>query len=352
MTNPTRSRVGAQDRVDQIAAFRAEVEQLRREGGPALDSAQLAAILGHQDAVMAGLMRDFDVDRTSAARRMSRGMQVASILGAAALVAAIVSFFFRIWGALSLVAQVLLLTAAPIAALGAMVAAGRIEKTRYVASLCAIVACGAFVLETVALGRMFNLRESPHALAFWAAFAFAVAMPWRFMVPFALGVLSLTLYLAGGAFELLGHPWTNVMSRPELVMLSAALLLPLAPRAGVDLTPVARGVLLILALLPLLALSSVESASLLPVDGSAARVGYQIVAFVAAFAVIAYALVRGQAETLAIGVMFAGLFLLTRFVDWWWDWMPKYLFFLILAVIALGSLWGLRLARRRLEATA
>jgi hypothetical protein len=350
MTDSKGSRLAAQDRVDQIAAFRAEVAQLTREGGPSLDSSQLAAIVAHQDAVMAGLTRDFDVDRTSAARRMSRGMQIASVFGAAALVAAIVSFFYRVWGELSPAAQVLLLTAAPVAALGAMVAAGRIEKTRYVASLCAIVACGAFVLETVALGRMFNMRDSPHALAFWAAFAFAVAVPWRFVVPFALGVLSLTLYLAGGAFELMGHPWTNVMQRPELLMLSAALLLPLASKVEAGLTPVARGVLLILALLPLLVLSSVEGTSLIPINGSAARVGYQILALVVAVAVIAFALVRGQAETLAIGAVFAGLFLLTRFVDWWWDWMPKYLFFLILAVVALGSLWGLRLARRRLEA--
>jgi hypothetical protein len=35
-------------------------------------------------------------------------------------------------------------------------------------------------------------------------------------------------------------------------------------------------------------------------------------------------------------------------VDWWWDWMPKYLFFLLIALLALGWLWGLRVARRRL----
>jgi hypothetical protein len=32
--------------------------------------------------------------------------------------------------------------------------------------------------------------------------------------------------------------------------------------------------------------------------------------------------------------------------------MPKYLFFLILAVAALGWLWGLRLVRRRLVGAA
>src|SRR5687767_13443613 len=99
MKERTRSREEAQRRADQIAAFRAEAEQLAREG--VLDPGQLGTAVTHQDVILAQLAREFDVDRTTAARRMSRGMQVASLLGGAALVAAIVSFFYRIWGALS-----------------------------------------------------------------------------------------------------------------------------------------------------------------------------------------------------------------------------------------------------------
>jgi len=39
------------------------------------------------------------------------------------------------------------------------------------------------------------------------------------------------------------------------------------------------------------------------------------------------------------------VFLFMKFVDWWWDWMPKYLFFLTLAatsLIVLGILRRLR----------
>ena len=138
--------------------------------------------------------REFDVDRGTAERRMSIGMRLASLLGAAALTAAVVSFVYRVWGSLSSPAQVVLLTAAPIAATAVMIAAGRLERTRYVASLFAIVACAAVVLQTMMLGTLFNVQSSPHALVVWAAFALAVSMPWRFGVPFAFGVATLMVY--------------------------------------------------------------------------------------------------------------------------------------------------------------
>ena len=42
-----------------------------------------------------------------------------------------------------------------------------------------------------------------------------------------------------------------------------------------------------------------------------------------------------------IGALFAGAFVLTRFVDWWWDWMPRYVFFLILADRRVGWISGI-----------
>ena len=342
----------AQHRADQIAAFRAELETLAREGAAAFDPAALAAVTAHQDALLDRLARDFDVDRTATGRRMSQGMQIAAIIGAAALVAAIVSFFYRFWNELTMYAQITLVVAAPLAALGAMAVAGRVEKTRYVASLCAIVACGAFVFETIALGRMFNLRESPHFLAFWAVFAMAVSLPWRMVVPFALGAAAMAVYVAALGFELFHVPWTSALERPEAMMLAAALLLSAAHRVPAELVAVARGVWLTIALIPLLALSSIGGISLLPLDPDAVRVAYQVAAPLVAGGVITHALARGYTESLVIGSVFAGLFIVTRFVDWWWDWMPKYLFFLLMAAAAIAWLWALRLARRRLEAVS
>src|SRR5687767_756396 len=125
----------AQRRADQIAAFRAELDALSHEGALPFDAAQLAAVSAHQNRLLGELARDFDVDRGAAAKRMSTGMRLASLFGAAALTAAVVSFVYRVWGLLPTAAQAGLLTAAPTMATGVMIVAGSIEKTRYVASL-------------------------------------------------------------------------------------------------------------------------------------------------------------------------------------------------------------------------
>jgi hypothetical protein len=339
----------AQRRADQIAAFRAEVTQLTHEGVGGLDPAVLAAIRSHHDLLLARLAREFDVDTTLQAKRMSRGMQVAALLGACALTAAVVSFVYRVWGVIPEAAQVALLTAAPLAAVAAMLVAARIEQTLYVASLFAIVACAAFVLQTVVLGQLFNMRASPHALGMWAAFAFAIAVPGRFLVPFAWALAALVAYMAALAMSAADVAWTSFPQRPETIVAAAAVVWAGSTRWPNPFRPVTRSLALVLLLAPVLVLSSTGTPSVLPFDAGTIRVLYQLGAVAAAAAAIGIGLRRGYNDALIIGAIFAGLFILTRFVDWWWDWMPRYLFFLILAALAIGWLWLLRAARRRLE---
>jgi len=89
--------------------------------------------------------------------------------------------------------------------------------------------------------------------------------------------------------------------------------------------------------------------TLLPVAEATARLLYQLIAVVVAIALIADGIRARHDDKVMLGSVFAGIFILIRFVDWWWDWMPKYLFFLILAALALGGLWVLRVMRRRVK---
>ena len=73
---------------------------------------------------------------------------------------------------------------------------------------------------------------------------------------------------------------------------------------------------------------------------------YQIVGLAYAIALIAAGLRRGWTDTVNLGSSLCGVLLLLRFVDWWWDWMPKYLFFLIVGATALLFMFLLRRLRR------
>ena len=352
MSGP-RSKDDAQRRADQIAAFRAELAELEREG-VTLDPGQREAIAAYHDEALRSLARDFDIDRGDREKRMSTGMRLASLFGAGALTAAVVSFVYRIWGSLPTGSQVALLTVAPLVATLGMIVAGRVERTRYVSSLFAIVACAAIVLQTVMLGTLFNVRSSPHVLAVWAAFALAVAVPWRFGVVFSFGVGAAMVYVAAVILDFAGYYWMSVVERPELVAVPALALLASMTTAGAGITvprelvPWGRAILLLIVLATILVLSATGAVSLLPFDEEAIKIVYQLVAVVASIVTIGLGLRHGLTDMVSIGSLFTGMFLLLRFVDWWWDWMPKYLFFLILTAVALTWLWALRLARRRL----
>lgn len=346
MAEPLSSKDEAQERADQIAAFRAEIRQLQRDGASPFAEAQLDAVSRYQDALLERLAGEFDIDRTVSERRMSIGMRLASGFGAATLTAAVVSFVYQVWGLIPTAGQVLLLTAGPLAAIVAMVVAGRLERTRYIAAVMAVVACGAFVLQTVLIGQIFNLRSSPHAILLWGLFALAVSVPWRFVLPFSLGVLAISCYLGALGLWLYGSPWASFVERPEPLMLAGAVLLPLATRIPPELATAGRAVLLVQLLGPLLLLSAISGVSLLPWNPEAVRVFYQILAGMTAVGVIVLGVRRSLDEVILVGALFAGVFLLTRFADWWWDWMPRYLFFLILAAVALAWIWALRILRR------
>ena len=340
------SKDDAQERADQIEAFRAELAQLENEGVNPLTPAQLALLASHHDALLDRLAGEFDIDRTIAERRMSLGMRIASGFGAATLTAAVVSFVYQVWGSIPTAGQVVLLTAGPLAAIAVMIVAGTVERTRYVAAVMAMVACGAFVVQTLLIGQVFNLRSSPQPLLLWGLFAMAIAWPWRFVLPFALGILSLTFYVAALTFWWSGIAWASVIERPEPLMLTAMVLLPVVSRAPRELVTGARAVQLILILGPLLLLSGIAELSLLSWSASTIRLVYQLGAALAAVALITAGVRHAQDDVVVIGGLFAGAFLLTRFVDWWWDWMPRYLFFLVLAIVALGWIWALRVLRR------
>src|SRR5467141_2110086 len=100
------TKADAQRRAAQIRAFRAELEELRSEGIDPIAPEQLAAVDAHHDAMLVELAGRYDIDRTAAEERLSLGMRLASMFGAAALTAAVVSFFYRNWGSLPTSAKV------------------------------------------------------------------------------------------------------------------------------------------------------------------------------------------------------------------------------------------------------
>jgi hypothetical protein len=69
---------------------------------------------------------------------------------------------------------------------------------------------------------------------------------------------------------------------------------------------------------------------------------------IVAVSVLVLAVRHHWTETVNITVVLLTFFLLSRFVDWFWELLPRYIFFLLLAAIAFGWLLLLRRIRGRL----
>jgi uncharacterized membrane protein len=346
-----RTREEAQARADRIRAFREELRDLEAGGVVSLPPDVGARIQGHQDELLESLAGRFDVDRTDAEKRLSLGMRVASLLGAIALSFALFFFFYRFWGVIPTPAQVALLVAAPILGVFGTEIAARKEKTLYVAGIVSLVAVASFGLTLVMLGDLFNMGPSPDAFLAWGLFAGLLAYAYGMRLLLLVAIVAVTVFLSGRVGGWGGGYWGNFMVRPESLLLSGALLLAIPGaarhRSHPSFPEIYRAVGLFAILVPLVVLASVGHLSWIDLPPSTVEIFYQIVGF-ALGAVTVWAGVRRRwAETTFLGTLFLVVLLYVKFFEWWWDWMPKWLFFLVLGSVAVGIL----ILLRRLQTT-
>jgi hypothetical protein len=352
---PGLTRAQAQQRADQVSAFEREIAALERDGVLTLAPVDRARVEAYHQALLEPLAARFDVDRTARQRRMSLGMRIASLLGAVTLSAAVVLFFYRVWGLLATPAQLSLLAVAPLVVLGATDAAARREKTLYVALILAVAAMAAFVLNVNAAGLIVNARPSPYALAPWAAFAFITAYTYGLRLLLAAGIVCAMGFVCALVATLAGLPLEVSIARPEPLLPAGALAIAAASLAanrrwaGFPETWRLAGAVAVL--VPLIFLSTWGRVfSYLPWPDSVVGAIYDVAGFVLAVTGIVVGVRSGWREVAQFATGFLVVFFTAKYFDWWWDWLPRYLFFLLLGGIAVAVLVVLgRLRSRRQE---
>ncbi len=345
------SRDDAQRRVNQVRAFRAELAMLKAGGVSPLTDDQESALAAYHDRLLQQLAAQHDVDRTAGAGQLSRGMQLASLFGAVTLTAAIYSVVEHFWGRLDLPLQATLLAAFPLMALVGVELSARRERTLYVASLFALVAYGTFWLAIGVLSATLNIPVTPPFILAGVVFGLPLAILYRFRLVLAIALTTLAVAVSATVFQVAGTEWTYAFVRLEVLALAGFSLLMLAiPLSAIDggFVMVTRVVALTIGLGCLLGLASSGEMSVLPMDTRIVEGVYQALMFVACLVTLTIAVRRGWSETTNLAAVMLALFLLLRFVDWFWDLLPRYVFFLVLAAIAFGWLVVLRRMRDRL----
>jgi uncharacterized membrane protein len=348
------ARRDAQRRVDQINAFTRELAELEREGILTLQADQRSQVERHHASVLATLAQRFDVDRTEGQRQMALGMRIASLLGAVTLSAAVVLFFYRVWGLLTTPVQVAALVAMPLVMLAAVEVAARLEPTRYIAAVLSLIAAASFALNLSGVGAIFNMVPSPTVLLVWAVFALGVAYAYGLQLLLAGGLGAGMGYAVSLVAVANGVDWTVSITRPEplLVLGPCAIALsfwrPAVRAEGFARTWRLAGLAALL--LPLLFLSTwpeVFSYRLLPFG--ALHAVYDTAGFVLPAVAVWYGIRRGWPEVANSASAFLVLFVYAKCFDWWWDVMPRYLFFLLLGGLAVAAMVVLARLRGRMK---
>lgn len=345
------SRHEAQQRADQIRVFQSELAQLESEGVFALSAEQRQRMDEHHRHLLGQYAQQFDIDRDKRASQLSLGMRIASLFGALALSASVFFLFYQFWGWLSTSMQVSILIAAPLLMLGVTLLIQHRDTSGYFAKLAALVTFACFVLNVTMLGQIFNITPSDKALLPWAALAFLLAYACDLRLLLVAGILCVIAYVSARTGTWSGMYWLYFGQRPENFFPAALLLLAVPQfvphRRFADFPPMYRIFGMLTFFLPVLVMGNWGNSSYLDWDADLIESCYQVVGFASSGFAVWLGVRKQWPEVINTGVTFFIIFLYTKIFDWWWEAMPKYLFFLVLGLVAVLFLVVLK----RLRAT-
>lgn len=329
----------AQTRADQIQAFYDEVKLLESDKVLQLADEQREAVAQYHEGLLKSLTEKYDIDTSSRQKQLSTGMKIASFSGALALAASVFFLFYQFWGFISTSVQVSILVAAPLITLFMTYWVSLREATGYFAKLLSMVSFACLVLNLVMLGQIFNITPSDKALLVWAAYGFLLAYAFDVRLLLAMGILSLAGFIAARVGTWSGMYWLYVGERPENFFVPALIIftIPLLfkQRHYSGFVPIYRVFGCLMFFIPVLVLSNWGHGSYLTWSSSVIEGFYQLVGFVGSAALIALGIRKQWPDVINTANAFFVLFLYTKMFDWWWDIMPKYLFFLVIALTSL-----------------
>jgi len=234
--------------------------------------------------------------------------------------------------------------------------AARRERTLYYAGLISLVAFAAFVANLSMLGDIFNMAPTPNAMAVWGLFGLALAYHFGVRLVLAAGLISLLGWATAAANFWRGWWWLEFERRPEEIMLAGLMLVALPVvlhhARRTDFPAVFRLVGILAVFLPMLFLSADGDRSYLPLDTKTIRHFYPMFGVVAAAGTVWVGIRQNWTGLVNAGTAFFTIFLFFRLVDWWWEWMPKYLFFLMIGLVAIGLVAVFKRLRGRMRSVA
>ena len=332
----------AQKRVAQIHAFKRELAELKQQDILSLTPQQTDMIASHHLKLTTDLSSTFDIDINLQSKQLSLGMKIASLAGALAMASSLFFLFYQFWGHLTTITQTSVLVISPILLFILTLKLADKEKHAYFSKMSALVCFASFVLNISMLGQIFNITPSPNAFVTFSAFAFLLAYicNTRLMLIFAIGCICSFIAMQLGTWS--GIYWLNFGERPENFFIPGILLFVIGyfgkHKQFNGFNSTYRITALLIIFLPILVLANWAQISYLTLPNEMIEGAYQILGFTLSAALIWLGIKQQKSDVTNTANVFLLLFIYTKFFDWWWDWMPKYVFFFLVGLSALLAL--------------
>lgn len=344
----------AQQSADRIRLLRQELATPELQQVLGLTPDQQIRFDEWSNAQLTELAQQFDVDTSAFQKRVSWGMRIASTLGGIAICVAVVLLFMRYWGYLDTSLQVAIVVVVPLLALVAAEFAAARERTLYFTGLLALVAFASFVMNLTVVGNIFNINSTERALLAWGGFALLLAYRFGLRLQLALGLLLLISYCAASVTAQFGYRWLDFEQRPEPVAFLALLTfyapLVIQHRRHGHFPPVYRLVGAIVFFLSVVSLADWGIPSYLPFSQKNVERLYEFVGLLTSAGAIWLGITRNWNSVVNTSAIAFAIFLFTRLYRWWWDWMPKYLFFAVIGALGIALVLAFKRVRGQMTA--
>jgi hypothetical protein len=349
MENRKPTMQNAQARADQIQAFDLELTELTSNSVIMLSEQQNQSIQSYHHDVINALKQQYNIDDTAASKQLSLGMKIASLVAALAMASSVFFLFFQFWGLFSTGVQVFALVAFSILSFIVTALIAQKDFAGYYAKIAGLISFGCFVLNLNMLGQIYSITPSPNAFLVWSAFGFILAYMCKAKVLLVGAIICFASFISMYFGTWSGMYFISFGEKPENILFASLLVfcLPFILNAIPSPTftkqiaefshfdKVYRVMGMILFFLPVLVLSNWGQGSHLSIDTKIIEQCYQVLGFVSAGLAIWLGVKKQWRHVNVTGNIFFILFLYTKFFDWWWDWLPKYLFFFVMGVVSI-----------------
>ena len=338
--------LSAQQRTDQIKSFQSELEILKDTDVVLLTTEQNEKIKKYHQDLLTNYSLDFDIDTTKNEKQLSLGMKIVSFLAALGLAFSIFFLFLQFWGSFKESTQVFILVFTPIILLFITYYLSKKHNKDYYTKISALLTFTTFVLNLSMIAQTFNISPAPNAFLIWSLFAFLLAYALNARLLLGVGIIFFSFFLSAKVGVWGGAYWIHFSDYPENFFPVALVLFLLSfinHSKHTSFDVIYRYFSMILFFLPVLVLSNYGLISHINMDKDLIEGFYQLVGFGFSAFAIYIGIKKGLPEVTNMGNAFFVIFLYTKLYNWWWDWMPKYIFFLL---IGLSSIFVLMVLKR------